>query len=185
MWGPHLMWVLLGILRNTIWPQFLLPLIGNKKPLFLKWGFKWHVWIIDTRNRTWKLLNGTEYSFSYTQESKCGEKRGLTQTCCVSAKSRKPYSILLDLFWFLEEERYKVSLSSVLAFPPFPLLTHPYASLPIVPHVSPWPRGVEFSHVTTALFKKVDKGVTNSRKLLSPLPTYHPNYKQMACLYFC
>lgn len=39
MWSLHLVWVLLGILRNMIWPQFLLLLIGNEKPLFLKGGF--------------------------------------------------------------------------------------------------------------------------------------------------
>lgn len=32
-------WMLLGILRNMTRPQFLLLLIRNKKPLFLKWGF--------------------------------------------------------------------------------------------------------------------------------------------------
>lgn len=39
MWRLRLAWLLLGSLGNTIWPQFLLLLIGNKKPLIFKMGF--------------------------------------------------------------------------------------------------------------------------------------------------
>ena len=110
MCSLHLEWILLGILRNMTRPQFLLLLIRNKKPLFLKWGFSASqmacVHIIDTAEGVTGFENfHTVQSalFVTDGEQRHGEKWGLAQTCCVSASSRKPYSILLVLFSFLEE----------------------------------------------------------------------------------
>lgn len=63
-----------------------------------------------------------------------GEKQGLD--CCVSANSRKPYSILLVLFSFLEEwYRIKSFALPVLAIPPFLHPVHISQSIiPRVPH---------------------------------------------------
>lgn len=72
------------------------------------------------------------------RKQKRGEKWGLAQICCVGAKSRKPYSILLVLLCSLEEESLPVL--PVLAPPPFLFLcvhTQVCQQSHMCPH--PWP----------------------------------------------